>query len=314
MLLLQMQIEILPELRVPLDPSVVGGTGGALPDIPYTCIVFTMPRELWAIFKRNRHLLHDLASLGAGVIQQWVRMRYGVSVLIMVVPHTFGGDLKFNPHLHILVSAEGLSESEGRWIPNIRLNKDVLMRMWRYAVIDHLRRAARANVLKSDLGRRELQITLTTAYERHPTWIIFLAQIASKSHFLKYAARYVRRPPIASWRLLGVTDREVEFVAKDTKGKMLVRTRCGIAEFVRQLAAHVQDRYKHNIRYFGLLAPRAKGPTRAALFALLGQRLHLRPQRLSWRDSLRKYFRVDPLIDSRGQTMYFVRRGRLLPG
>ena len=141
----------------------------ALPDIPYAGVVFTMPRELWAIFKRNRHLLHDLASLGsAGVIQQWVRMRYGVSVLIMVVPHTFGGDLKFNPHLHILVSAEGLSESEGRWIPNIRLNKDALMRMWRYAVIDHLRRAARANVLKSDLGRRELQITLTTAYERHP--------------------------------------------------------------------------------------------------------------------------------------------------
>src|SRR5450432_3730983 len=27
-----------------------------LPDIPYTSIVFTMPRELWSIFRRNRHL------------------------------------------------------------------------------------------------------------------------------------------------------------------------------------------------------------------------------------------------------------------
>jgi hypothetical protein len=286
----------------------------ALPDIPYAGIVFTMPRELWAIFRRNRHLLHDLPTLGAGVIQQWVRMRYGVNVLIMVVPHTFGGDLKFNPHLHILVSAGGLSESEGRWIPSIPLNKDALMRMWRYAVIDHLRRAARANVLKSDLEIRKLQMTLTTAYERRPKWIIFLAQITSKSHFLKYAARYIRRPPIASWRLLGVTDQEVEFVAKDTKANRLVRTRCGIAEFVRRLAPHVQDKYRHNIRYFGLLAPRTKGQTRAALFTLLGQRIRSRPQRLSWRDSLRKYFGVDPLIDSRGQTMRFVRRGRLLPG
>jgi hypothetical protein len=63
----------------------------ALLDIPYVGIVLTMPRELWAIFKRNRHLLHDLPVLGAGVIQQWIKIKFGVSVGIMVVPHTFGG-------------------------------------------------------------------------------------------------------------------------------------------------------------------------------------------------------------------------------
>jgi hypothetical protein len=52
----------------------------ALLDIPYAGIVLTMPRELWTIFKRNRHLLHDLPVLGASVIQQWIRIRYGVSV------------------------------------------------------------------------------------------------------------------------------------------------------------------------------------------------------------------------------------------
>ncbi len=51
-----------------------------LPDIPYAGVVFTMPRELWSIFKRNRHLLHDLSDLGAGVIQHWIRIRYGVTV------------------------------------------------------------------------------------------------------------------------------------------------------------------------------------------------------------------------------------------
>jgi hypothetical protein len=94
-----------------------------LPDIPYSGVVFTMPRELWSIFKRNRHLLHDLSDLGASVIQHWIRIRYGVSVLVMVVPHTFGGDLKFNSHLHILVSAGGLHESSGQWVPHLRLEK-----------------------------------------------------------------------------------------------------------------------------------------------------------------------------------------------
>jgi len=50
--------------------------------------------------------------------------RYGVSVGIMVVPHTFGGDLKFNAHLHVLVSSGGLLESENRWMPRLQFNKN----------------------------------------------------------------------------------------------------------------------------------------------------------------------------------------------
>jgi hypothetical protein len=281
-----------------------------LPDIPYSGIVFTMPSELWAIFKRNRHLLHDLATLGAGVINQWINMKYGADALIVVVPHTFGGDLKFNAHLHILISAGGLQKSTGRWISQLRLNKDALMKMWRYAVIGHLRRALKASVLKSDLSTPDLQHLLSSAYysDEHPRWIIYLDRITSKSHFLKYAARYVRRPPIAKWRLLEVTDREVVFLAKDRKKRLLRPTRYPIGQFVRMLAAHVPDVYRHAIRYFGLLAPRAKGQTCTGLFLLLGQRMRPRPQRLSWRASLLKHFGLDPMIDSSGQEMHWVRR------
>jgi hypothetical protein len=277
-----------------------------LPDIPYAGIVFTMPSALWPIFKQNRHLLHDLPALAARVIQQWAKIRYGVRVLILVVPHTFGGDLKFNTHFHILVSAGGLEESEGRWLPSIRFNKDALMRMWRYAVISHLRLALKAQVLRSNMDTQELKGVLASAYERPPRWIIHIDKIVSKSHFLGYAGRYIRRPPIAQHRILRVTDREVEFLAKDTKAGRSALTSFSVKDFVFRLAAHVPDRYRHAIRYFGLLAPRAKGQTWAALFAILGQTMRPRPQRLSWRDSLIKYFGVDPLLDTSGQLMKWV--------
>ena len=95
----------------------------SLPEISYVGINFTMPGVLWPIFKQNRHLLHDLSAVGAEVIQQWVKAKYGVRVLIMVVPHTFGAHLNFNSHLHILVSATGLHESEGRLTPRLRFDK-----------------------------------------------------------------------------------------------------------------------------------------------------------------------------------------------
>jgi len=71
-----------------------------------------------------------------------------------------------------------------------------------------------------------------------------------------------------------------------------------LVDFVDALADHVLDRYQHAMRYFGLLAPSAKRA--AVIFALLEQirRPHL--QRLGWANSLRKYFRVDPLVDSHG--------------
>jgi hypothetical protein len=71
-------------------------------------------------------------------------MKYGITVAIIVVPHSFGGDLKFNTHLHILISAGSLLKSGSSWTPRIELHKSALMRMWRYAVITHLRGALKA--------------------------------------------------------------------------------------------------------------------------------------------------------------------------
>ena len=87
--------------------------------------------------------------------------------------------------------------------------------------------------------------------------------------------------------------------------------RYSIEEFVATLAEHVPDHYRHAIRYFGLLAPGSKRQTCAALFALLGQEKRPRPSRLSWENSLRKHFGVDPLVDSGGRSMHWI--GRTVP-
>ena len=288
-----------------------------LPDIPYVGIVLTMPDVLWPIFRQNRHLLHDLPTLGAAVIQQWAKLKYGVRVPIMVIPHTFGGRLNFNSHLHILVSAGGLQESEGRWVDSLLFNEDEdedkdkgkLMRMWRFAVITYLREALEAKVLTSDSSPQELRTRLKKQYERW--WSIDIDHFASKEHFLRYAGRYVRRPPIAQYRFVKITDREVRFWTKDKILKRRVNISCTPEEFVAALAEHVPNRYQHGIRYFGLLAPGSRGRTSAAVFALLGQQRRSRPRRLSWAFSLRRDFGVDPLIDRRGQAMRWI--GRLSP-
>ncbi len=80
------------------------------------------------------------------------------------------------------------------------------------------------------------------------------------------------------------------------------------AEFLSTLAHHVPDRYRHKVRYFGLLAPRVKCQTHDAVFALLGQERLGKPRRLWWAASLQKSFGIDPLVDRDGQRMRWTRR------
>jgi Putative transposase/Transposase zinc-binding domain len=278
----------------------------SLPDVPYMGINFTMPDVLWPIFRDNRHLLHDLPALAGAVIKQYLKTRHGVRGLIMVVPHTFGRRLNFNSHLHTLVSAGGLRDSNNCWVVVRDFDKRALMRMWRFAVITYLREALGAQVLKSGLDDYSIRRLLTAQYERW--WNIYVAHFTSKAQFLRYAGRYIRRLPIAQHRFVKITDHEIQFLRKDLKLKEWVLTCYSLADFIATLADHVPDRYRHAIRYFGLLAPGAKAQTGAALFALLGQEKRPRPRRLSWAASLQREFGRDPLVDSKGQRMHWSRR------
>ena len=278
----------------------------SLPDVPYVGINFTMPDVLWPIFRHNRHLLHDLPALAAAVINEYLKIRHGVRGLVIIVPHTFGRRLNFNSHLHTLVSAGGLRQSDNSWVPVRDFNKQALMRMWRFALITYLREALQAQVLKSVLDNSSLRQLLKAQYERW--WNIYVAHFISKAQFLRYAGRYIRRLPIAQHRIVKITDREVQFLRKDLKLKRWVLTCYSVADFVAALADHVPDRYRHAIRYFGLLAPGAKAKTGAALFALLGQEKRPRPRRLNWAASLQREFGRNPLVDSQGQRMHWSRR------
>jgi hypothetical protein len=77
-----------------------------------------------------------------------------VTPLIMVVQHTFGRHLNFNTHLHLMVSAGGLRESDGRWIAPRHLNRNAIMRVWREAVTTYLSRALNANLFMVRSGTR----------------------------------------------------------------------------------------------------------------------------------------------------------------
>jgi hypothetical protein len=276
----------------------------ALPEGSYAGITFTMPDTLWPLFRDNPRLCRALPALAASIIQAYVAGRYGARIGIIAILHTFNGKLEFNSHVHTMVTGGGLIGCT--WVARIYFDRDRLMEAWRRAVIRILRTALRAGQVFTEVTKEQIETNLS--HEETRWWSAKIQSFTSKERFLRYAGRYVRRPPIAQRRIVDIGRHTVTFWAKDKRHRCRVVLQYSLKDFVDHWAQHIPERYQHAIRSFGLFAPRALAQTNGAIFALLQQRRRPRPKRRRWADSLRRDFGRDPLLDPKGKRMNWVQR------
>jgi len=275
----------------------------ALPDVGYKGITFTMPDVLWPFF-RNRRLATLLPVLAAKTIEAWVRAKFGLSVGIIAILHTFNSRMNFNAHVHVMVTAGGL-ETSGTWRSTVYYDREALTNYWRRGVIRLLRASIRKGVLDID---RPTEVEAMLHQQENRWWNVKLQSLGSKEHFLRYAGRYARRPPIARRRITSISTEEITFLAKDRKLRRQITVRLTPAEFLAAWMQHIPDEHEHAVRSFGLFAPRTTATTGAAVFTMLGQRPKPRPRPLSWSLSIKRDFGWDPLLDRQGNRVAWSRR------
>ena len=281
----------------------------ALPECRYCAITFTMPNTLWPLFAANPRLCRKLAEIAARVIESYARVHKGVEVGVIPIVQTFNGKLEFNSHVHVLVTARDFQAFASAKESSVFFDGNKLKRMWQRLVIALLRTALETQTL---MAREELKNLLD--YEGKRSWIKAHVQaFDGKEHFLRYAGRYVRRPPIAQRRIVSVTNGLVRFWYKDKRSGETEALTLSVEEFIDRWAQHFPERHRHTVRYFGLFASRSWSRIGAALFALVGTTRPLPPNRRRWAPSIERQFGRNPLLDSAGVPMRLVRHVPPLP-
>jgi hypothetical protein len=154
----------------------------------------------------------------------------------------------------------------------------------------------------------ETQLKELVQGQRDLWWKPMVREYDTQHEFLKYIARFLRRSPMAEYRFQPSPEGVVRFLYKDKKAGEIGVAEHTAEEFILLLADQVPDKYRHGVRYFGLLAPRAKAVRYAAFLHLLGHRVRLRRRRLRWAASLLATFGYDPLLDSHGERMVWSHR------
>jgi hypothetical protein len=136
-------------------------------------------------------------------------------------------------------------------------DRDSLMKSWRKAVIALLGAAVGAGQLRTELTVDQIEDLLS--HLEKCWWSISIQSFEDKEHFLQYAGRYVRRPPIAQRRITWIGERTVRSWYKDKKLRRRVEVQCSLEEFIDRWSQHIPERYQHAVRNFGLFAPRSLG-------------------------------------------------------
>ena len=220
--------------------------------VPYFLVTLTVPEQLrepiraamkaWygALLRESAGALQDLAAdpkhLGAepgitAMLQTWTR------------------DLRYHPHVHLLVPGGGLSANRLRWV---RV-KD------REFLVPQGKLAARfKGRLKAWLQAEEPE--LFKAVPEKVWWMKWVADVqavGSGEAALKYLANYLCQPPLREHQLERDDAPGVTFRHRENDGTV---QRCTVSgeEFMRRFLQHVLPKGFQRVRHYGWLGAAAK--------------------------------------------------------
>jgi hypothetical protein len=256
--------------------------------VDYYHVVFTLPGAVAQVVWQNQRCGYTWLFRAASETLREVAAgpkHLGAQGGLVAVLHTWGQDLHYHPHLHVVATGGGLActatgtvTAPLRWVacrPGFFLPVRVLSRVFRGKYLALLRQAQAAGALSwhGELaGLAEPAAFAAWLREQYRLdWVVYAKPpFGGPEQVLKYLARYTHRVALSNRRLLSLDGDQVTFSAKDyAAGGRPRRVRLSAEEFLRRWVQHVLPHGFVKIRHYGLLANRGRTERLTACRALL---------------------------------------------
>ena len=203
-------------------------------------------------------LLALLFKAVSETLLEFGQRRFGATVGIIAVLHTWDQTLKDHFHLHCLVPAGALSFDHHRWISarkNFLFPVTALSQVFRGKFLDLLQQACD----KGKIPAADNEIRAS----RQKSWVVYAKKpFGSPKTVLDYLGRYTHRVALSNDRIVKVENGEVTLSYRDRKdGNRKKTIALKAQEFIRRFLLHVLPDGFMRVRHFGFLANRSKKQT-----------------------------------------------------
>ncbi|MDP2750204.1 MAG: transposase [Nanoarchaeota archaeon] len=219
--------------------------------VPHRHVVLSVASELWPYLKDNWPLLKVYQDSAIDALNDYLpkSMRDdSIEVGVIVVLHTYGKDMKFQPHLHLIMT-EGGFDSRNEFVPKVYLHADGFAECWKYHVCKNFSKAGVPFAVTNWCFRNK----------RFYVWVHKDGRINHPRVIARYLGRYVRHPVIANSRidffneeklLVGFHYHDHQDIRHDVV--------MPVDDFITALIRHIPPEQFKMIRYYGAYARRSK--------------------------------------------------------
>lgn len=213
-------------------------------------VTVTLPGELRRMARSHQRLFYGLLMKCAGESLQslgWDSRFVGGRLAMMGVLHTWGRDLSYHPHVHMIVAGGGLWPDEELWL---QARQEFLMPV---KALSKIVAAKFRDGLKNQAP--ELYGLVDPSLWGSP-WVVHCQPVGSGEAALKYLATYIFRPAISNGRMVSLEDGIVSFRYQCSHTRRWQVCRVDALEFIRRYLQHTLPHGFVKVRYYGLYAHR----------------------------------------------------------
>jgi len=213
--------------------------------VPYFLVTLTVPAELREPIRAARKRWYGaLLKESAGALQDLAAdpKHLGAELGLTALLQTWTRDLRYHPHVHLLVPGGGLTADGLRWV---RV-KDAAF------LVPQVKLAARfKGRLKAWLQAKQPELFAAVPEKVWwRKWVADVQPVGSGEAALKYLANYLCRPPLHENQLEPWDAQRVTYRYRANGGKQEQCTVSG-EEFVRRVLQHVLPRGFPRVRHYG---------------------------------------------------------------
>jgi hypothetical protein len=213
--------------------------------------------------------------------------------------HTFGRDLKWNPHIHMLVT-EGGSGNSKVWRHVKHFPFVMLRKRWQTTLLVNMEKT---------LGKNRFRALKNKLYTNNPDGFYVHAPSSdfnAQGAVANCITRYIGRPAPAQSRITGYDGNSVTFwYQRHEDNKRVVET-VPVFDFIKRLIIHIPEKHFNMLRYYGLYAKKHRFDEK--LIRLLPPH-RVKAERIFKRWAYRTFrsFGLDPVKCVCGNRMEFLR-------
>ena len=280
--------------------------------IPHRHVVFTIDERLRVYFRKNYQLLDVLFDSARQTIEYAFKKLKGKKNAItpgyVLTLHTFGRDLKWNPHIHCLLTEGGLTKT-GDIVRINYINYEVLRKGFMKCVLDNLKLALQDDQVEY----KKFKALVNQIYKDDENGFYVYGpeakddSISSIDELIQYVVRYTARPVMAQSRITDYDPdkKEIAYYYEDHKTNERVDVRESVYDFIGKLIIHIPEEQFKMVRYYGIYAT-GKHKLKKFMRVIRMKYKKIEFKKFCYRRTLISVFNTDPLLCTCGHYMEYV--------